>query len=117
MKKTQAETFAEAIVQAVAASLGVVVIDLEEAAGQLWTDEAVWKRGGRALREAMAEVDERTKGQAFRLDGPDGPLFLDLPLWRFAGKSGLDHDAGRGPRKPRPSWDGAAEASRNRVAA
>jgi len=53
------------------------------------------------LEARMAEIDERTRGQAFRLDLQDGPVFVFIPLWRFAGRSGPDLGPGH-----EPTWDG-----------
>jgi hypothetical protein len=53
----------------------------------------------------MAEVDRATKGQPFRLDCPAGPVFVAMPLWRFAGRSG--RELGAGPTlRDRPAWGG-----------
>lgn len=38
--------------------------------------------------EAMRELELATRGQAFRYDTAAGPIFLDLPLWRFARYTG-----------------------------
>jgi hypothetical protein len=70
----------------------VMVKSLEDATRMLWCDRRVFAAGRRSklLEACMAEVDEKTKGQPFRLDTPAGPIFLDEPLWRFAGRSGLE---------------------------
>ena len=48
---------------------------------------------------AEAELLERTKGQPFRLEGPDGPLFIASALWEFSGGRELKNGES-------PAWDG-----------
>ncbi len=53
----------------------------------------------RRYRPAEAELLTRTKGQPFRLEGPNGPLFVASALWDFSGGRELaDGEA--------PAWDG-----------
>jgi len=59
--------------------------------------EAVFER-------AALEVLRVTRGMPFRLDMSWGPLFVWLPLWRFAGRGGpyMGEDGAPGD----PTWDG-----------
>ncbi len=66
-------------------------------------DSTTLERLARDYRPAEAELLERTKGQPFRLEGPDGPLFIASALWRFSG--GRELEAGE-----MPAWDGQLEA-------
>jgi len=91
------------------------VATLEGAARFLYNDvDNAELRGQRKLfrellAQAMREIDERTVGQPFRLEGPRGPLFVLIPLWRFAGCSGPMMGPGDGPKiVERPTWPRAA---------
>jgi hypothetical protein len=70
------------------------------------------------LREGMAEIDKVTVGQPFRLETPKGPLFVLLPLWRFAGCSGPYMGPGNGLKcgPSRPTWPGASRQVRRAAA-
>ena len=46
-------------------------------------DSATLEWLARQYRPAEAELLERTKGQPFRLETPEGPFFLAMTLWRF----------------------------------
>lgn len=88
------------------------VCTLTRAVRELWVEDLE----GDALAAAMREVDERTKGQPYRIETSIGPLFAVKALWLAAGRSGCGqswdretfalYDAG-GPAalKARPAWD------------
>ena len=84
-----------------------IVVDLKTGAELLWRNTLE----GPALEAAMAEVDEQTKGQPYRIETSIGPLLARQALWRHAGRCGghLSDDMtvfSTVPRKDRPSWDG-----------
>jgi hypothetical protein len=92
---------------------GVILVDLHNAAEMLfWSLIEPWRRHrdgelseaeyDAVLDRAMAEVDEKTVGQPFRFDMPNGrTVFSWEPLWRFAGRCGPHV----GPND-NPTWDG-----------
>ena len=61
-------------------------------------------RVARDYRRAEADLLEHTRGQPFRLETHDGPLFVGWPLFEFAG--GRDLEDGE-----MPTWDGGVEAA------
>jgi hypothetical protein len=84
-----------------------ILIDLETAVRFLWLNELTGKR----LAEAVAEVDERTKGMPYRIETSIGPLLAQQAVWRHAGRSGdvLRDDVATYhgvPTVPRPTWSG-----------
>jgi hypothetical protein len=59
------------------------------------------------VEKASREIKRRTEGQAFRVDTPQGPIFVAEPLWYFAGCSGPVNSPPSGARsKAVPTWDG-----------
>jgi hypothetical protein len=76
---------------------GIFLCDLEDAVNVLFTGVL----RGRRLRLAMAEIDMNTRGQGFRIDTPEGPLFGQEALWRFAGRSGIEF---KGSTTADPTW-------------
>lgn len=98
-------TFVEVLADEALNNFGTMIVTLEEAALALFTDEKVWKghidSRSKELRAAMREVERATRGQAFRFDTPKGPLFVQIALWEFAGKSGICWGEA-GP--DRPAW-------------
>jgi hypothetical protein len=53
---------------------------------------------------ARREILERTKGQAFRLDPAEGPLFVLSAAYRFA--LGTEHDPDVEDVRRPPTWSG-----------
>lgn len=97
----------------------VLVADADHAVEVLWSSKALGYRpreprpgetwrdllSARLFAQARAELLEATEGQPFRLDAPDGPLFVLDALWRFADYSGEELTAPAGvPNRDRPSW-------------
>ena len=71
-------------------------------------DSATLERVARNYRPAEAELLERTAGQAFRFEGPSGPLFLESALWRFSGALGM----GESPfQAGQVAWDVSEQAA------
>ena len=66
-------------------------------------DRATLDHLARDYYPAEAELLERTAGQPFRLERPDGPLFIASALWEFSG--GREIEVGESP-----AWDGQLEA-------
>ena len=62
-------------------------------------DSATLARVARDYQPAEAELLERTIGQPFRLEGPNGALFIASALWDFSG----GRELGDGES---PAWDG-----------
>jgi hypothetical protein len=87
-----------------AADEGVILVDLKGAVSLLYHPR-LYRRG--ALRHLAAEVERHTRGQAFRVDTTAGPLFLDKPLWRFAGESGTEFGEAD-TWTDRPTWPASA---------
>lgn len=91
---------------------GAIFKSLRQAAEMLWCDLRIIKGNTRFVRACMREIDEKTKGAPYRLETPIGPVFLDIPLWIAAGRSGgeLGDKVSRSMRsKPggvpqRPTW-------------
>jgi hypothetical protein len=65
-------------------------------------DSATLARAAREYHRAEAEILEHTAGQPFRLDTPDGPLFLAKALDRYAGTRDI-------PYGQSAAWDGQLE--------
>ena len=79
---------------------------LSEEVNRAWLDNYEGKLTDEAYQavidKMVAEIDERTCGLLFRLDVPGvGPMFVMLPLWRFAGRCGPEMGPG-----DEPTWDG-----------
>ena len=87
---------------------GVMLRDLEGAVDILWSGVV----RGRPRRAAMAEVERNTRGLEFRLDTPNGPLFVEEALWRYAGKPSGDIADGAKNAPEQPVWPTAAPARR-----
>ena len=106
------ETFFSILAEEMGADGAEELVSLEGAAQKLSIEvlnAEIDNRAGKLSEEAyqaiieskVAEIDAHTRGLPFRLDGPEGPVFVFLPLWRFAGRSGVD----LGPNDE-PTWDG-----------
>jgi hypothetical protein len=81
--------------------------DSRQACRRLRLGRMTTRRQGVLLRQFKAEIDQKTAGQPFRLETQGGPLFVLLPLWRYAGCSGPYMGPGNGAKtKDRPTWDG-----------
>jgi hypothetical protein len=113
-------TFAQVISQGEREG-GANLISLRRAVGVLYDDASRFSIMER--RAAMAEIDTATKGQPFRLETPAGPMFEELTLWRFAGRSGIIHStclclkACRHPQAlARPAWPRTARQAARRLA-
>lgn len=62
------------------------VVTLRSLTRALWREQLT----GRVFEAAMAEVEERTQGQPFRIETSVGPFFVLYAAWRYAGRSGGD---------------------------
>jgi hypothetical protein len=67
-----------------------------------WLRELWGAKHAHNPKAAMAEIDERAKGQPFRIEGPAGPMFERMRFGCFAGHSVLVHESDPGP----PTWNG-----------
>ena len=109
-------TFAQVLARAVQRHDRESVVGLEGAVELLYRPNPK----GRARQLARREIDEQTQGQPFRMETPTGPLFLEFPLWYFAGRSGATHcdcPDGRACTEPdRPVWPRTARTAARRLA-